>query len=239
MSGGRAAQRALAFAARDANDAGDFHVGAANREAAAWIDRWPDWPAPGLVLHGPPGCGKSHLLAIWARRGGARALAARDLAAAVPEILAGRVRAVAVDDADTAAGPGERALLHLYNAVAARRGSLLLSASSAPARWPVRLPDLRSRVRALPAAAIAEPDDDLLAAVLVKLFADRRAVVEPAVVEWLVGRIERSFAAARRAVALADRAAWEQGRAITIPFVRTLPLSEPVSGAAESLARGV
>lgn len=223
MTGGAGAQSALPFPVGGATGASDFLVGAANRAAAAWIDRWPAWPAPGLAVHGPPGCGKSHLLAIWARRSGARRTAAAEVGAAPPERFTG-ARAVAVDDVDAAleAGGHERALLRLYNAVAARRGALLLAAARPPARWPVALADLRSRVRALPAVAIGKPDDALLAAVLVKLFADRRAIVEPALIDYLVGRIERSFAAARRIVARADRAAWEQGRAITIPLVRTL-----------------
>ena len=225
------AQRALAFEPLAAAGAGDFHVGAANREAAAWIEAWPRWPAPGLAVYGPPGCGKSHLLAVWARRAQAAVVEARNLRRALPGLLAG-ARAAAIDGA----GPGvdERALLHLYNAIAARRGSLLLSATAPPAEWPVALPDLRSRLRALPAVAIAEPDDDLLAAVLVKLFADRQTAVAPAPIGYLVGRMERSFAAARRTVALLDRAACERRRAVTVPFVREiLP-----SGEAEGPAKG-
>lgn len=224
MSAAAAAQRAFPFELPTAAGAGDFHIGAANREAAEWIEAWPRWPAPGLALHGPPGCGKSHLLAVWARRARAPRVAARALTRALPDLLAG-ARTAAIDDI----GPGvdERALLHLYNALAARGGSLLLSATAPPAEWSIALPDLRSRLRALPAAAIAEPDDDLLAAVLVKLFADRQTAVAPAPIGYLVGRIERSFAAARRTVALLDRAACERRRAVTVPFVREmLPAAE-------------
>ena len=222
-----AAQAALGFAPRDACGAADFLVGPANRDAVAWIERWPDWPAPGLALFGPPGCGKSHLLAIWARRAQGRVVAARSLGAALAGLLADGARAVAVDDADEAAGDEarERALLHLYNAVAARGGAVLLGASSAPASWRTGLADLRSRVAALPAAAIAEPDDDLLAAVLVKLFADRQTIVGAAAIDYLVGRIERSFGAARRAAEAIDRAAYERRRAVTVPFVRDLLFS--------------
>ena len=46
----------------------DFVVASGNREALAWIDRWPDWPAPALALGGPAGCGKTHLGRIWAAR---------------------------------------------------------------------------------------------------------------------------------------------------------------------------
>ncbi len=227
MSGAGAAQPALRFGFRDADGAADFLVGPANRDAAAWIDRWPDWPAPGLALYGPPGCGKSHLLAIWARRAAARTVAGRALGAALPGLLAGEARAVAVDDAEAALGDEarERALVHLCNAVAARRGAVLLAAATPPASWRTGLADLRSRAAALPAAAIAEPDDDLLAAVLVKLFADRQTIVGAAAIDYLVGRIERSFAAARRVADAVDRAACERRRAVTVPFVRGLLMS--------------
>lgn len=214
----RGAQGVLAFGVRDARSAGDFHVAASNRAAAAWIDRWPDWPAAGLVLHGPPGCGKTHLLSIWARRSRARPVPMHDLAGLVPAALAGDLRALAIDDVGD--GLDERSLFHVYNALAERRGSLLLAAASPPARWPVAMPDLRSRIVALPAVAIDAPDDALLAAVLVKLFADRQTIVGAATIDYLVTRIERSFAAARRVVALLDRAACREQRAITVPFVR-------------------
>ena len=214
----RGAQGVLAFGVRDARAAGDFHVAASNRAAAAWIDRWPDWPAAGLVLHGPPGCGKTHLLSIWARRSRARPAAMHDLAGLVPAALAGDLRALAIDDVGD--GLDERSLFLVYNALAERRGSLLLAAASPPARWPVAMPDLRSRIVALPAVAIDAPDDALLAAVLVKLFADRQTIVGAATIDYLVTRIERSFAAARRVVALLDRAACREQRAITVPFVR-------------------
>ena len=220
---GTAPQAALAFPPGAADGAGDFLVAAANREAAEWVARWPDWPAPGLAVHGPPGCGKSHLLAVWARRAGARRVAAHDLGGALAD-LAAEARAVALDDLDAAlaAGVDETALFALHDSLVARGGALLASAAAPPRRWRAGLADLRSRLRALPAAAIAAPDDDLLAAVLVKQFADRGAIVAPATIDYLVGRIERSFAAARRIAARADRAAWERKRAIGIPLVREL-----------------
>ena len=39
----------------------DFLVAPCNAAAVACLDSWPDWPAPGLAVHGPEGCGKTHL----------------------------------------------------------------------------------------------------------------------------------------------------------------------------------
>jgi chromosomal replication initiation ATPase DnaA len=86
----------------------------------------------------------------------------------------------------------------------------------------VTLPDLASRLAAMPAVAIAPPDDALLAAVLVKLFADRQLAIGADVVDYLVGRMERSFAAASAMVERLDRAALAERRAVTVPLVRKM-----------------
>ncbi len=195
----------------------DLLPGASNAGALAWIERWPDWPAPGLALVGPEGSGKSHLAAIWARRAGAVALAGATLAAD-PTPALGAARAALVEDVDRFL-PG-RPLLHLHNLIAERGGSLLLTAREPPARWPVALADLRSRLATYAVATLGAPDDALLAAVLVKLFADRQLRPAPDLVTFLVPRLERSFASLARTVEILDGAALAQRRAITVPLAR-------------------
>ncbi len=195
----------------------DFLVAPANAAAVAWLDRWPDWPAPALTLAGPPGSGKTHLGQVFQRLFGAVPLAPEALARGSPRDLAGAARAILLDEAERAA---EEPLLHLYNLMAERGGHLLLLARAAPARWGIALPDLRSRLLAAPVAALAPPDDALLAALLIKLFADRQLRVGEEVVAWLVPRLERSFAAAQHAVAALDQAALAQRRPITVPLAR-------------------
>jgi chromosomal replication initiation ATPase DnaA len=116
----------------------------------------------------------------------------------------------------------EEALLSLYNRLHERRGHLLITTRLPVGAWTVRLPDLASRLRAAPAAAIGPPDDALLGAVLLKLFADRQLVVSEAVIEYLVRHMERSFAAARLVVAGLDAASLQQQRPITVALARTL-----------------
>jgi chromosomal replication initiation ATPase DnaA len=194
----------------------DFLVSDCNAAALGLIERWPDWPARILVLHGPAGCGKSHLAELWRRRSGAALLPGEELGGRDPSALAA-VAGVAVDDAEQAP---ERALLHLYNCCAEAGASLLVVARAAPAAWSIALPDLGSRLRAAPAAAIALPDDALLAAVLVKHFADRQVRVPPAVIAYLVPRMERSFAAAAALADRLDRLALGAGGPITVKLAR-------------------
>jgi chromosomal replication initiation ATPase DnaA len=192
----------------------DFVVADGNREALAWLDRWPDWPAPALALSGPAGSGKTHLARIWAARASAAVLDATDLAdKSVPDLtaLAAAHPAILVDHADRVA---ERALFHLYNLIRERRGHLLLLAEQPPAHWHILLPDLASRLRAAPAIAVAPPDDELLGSIILKQLADRQLHAGPGVVQYLVARMERSGEAARRVVAALDRRALSERREI-------------------------
>jgi chromosomal replication initiation ATPase DnaA len=208
-----AAPRQLALALDHAENLAreDFLSGPSNAAALALVDSWPAWPHRTVVLTGPEGSGKSHLAAIWSQAAGARLIAARALEEdAVPAALA--TGALVVEDI----GAGkfdERALFHLINLAREEGAFVLLTARSAPAHFAIR--DLGSRFNALPVVAIAPPEDALLRAVLVKLFADRQLAIDESLIGYLVVRIERSFAAARAVVARLDDEAMRRRRPLT------------------------
>ena len=215
-------QLALDFGHRPALGRDDFWLSPCNEQAVAWLDRWPDWPSHCLALYGPAGCGKSHLLAVFQHDlgGEVRACPARDLTVShVPHLLHG-VRAAVIDDLEGLRD--EEALFHLWNLARECRQHLLLAGREPPARLPIQLPDLRSRLAAVPAIGIGQPDESMLAAVLVKLFADRQLSVSADVVAYILSRIERSFAASRQLVARLDRISLAERRAITVPLVRSV-----------------
>jgi chromosomal replication initiation ATPase DnaA len=173
-----------------------------------------------LLLVGPAGSGKSHLGAIWAERAGAAKIAGEALGEAdLPQLAA--AKALLIDDADRL-GVAEAALFHLVNLTRESGASLLLTAKAAPDLWGLAKADLLSRLRLAPLAALGEPDEALARAVLVKLFDDRQLRVEPAVIDYLATRIERSLAAARAIVAALDREALARGRAVTRPMAAAL-----------------
>ncbi|MGC9368291.1 MAG: chromosomal replication initiator DnaA [Paracoccaceae bacterium] len=209
-------QMAFDLPVRSATGREDFFVSPSNAVAVAQIEAWRDWPQRKLVLVGPMGAGKTHLAHVWAAASGAQIIAAADLPGAGIEALAAR-GAVAVEDADRIAGDraAEEALFHLHNLILAEGGALMLTARTAPRQWPLVLPDLRSRLEATASATLEAPDDALLAALLVKLFADRQITVPPRLISYLVGRMDRSFAAAQALVADLDRRALETGRKIS------------------------
>ncbi|MFD2180929.1 chromosomal replication initiator DnaA [Rhodoplanes azumiensis] len=210
----------------------DFLESPSNAAALALVDRWPDWPARGLVLAGPAGAGKSHLAAIWAERAGARLLPAAALTeAGVPDALS--AGALVIEDVTPAVDAV--ALFHLLNLARAQGAFLLLTVATPPAGWTLRLPDLHSRLRAMPVVQIAAPDAALLRAVLVKLFADRQLAVDEGLLTYVERRIERSLATARAVVAALDQEGLRRKRPVTRALaVEVLGRAEGAGADAES-----
>lgn len=197
-----------------------FVPGAANAVALAAIDGWAAWPQGRMALAGPAGAGKTHLAHIWAAQAGARVAGPADLTEAAVPALAGAP--CALDAAEAVAGDAaqERALFHLLNLSRETGQPLLLTGRAAPARWPVALPDLKSRLAALPLTEIGAPDDALLTAVYEKLFADRQVSVAKADIAYLVTRAPRGFAAAAALVDRLDRQALADKSNIRGPLIR-------------------
>lgn len=213
-------QLPLDLAFRPALGMADFVIAPGNRDAVAWIDRWPDWPSHALAIHGPKGSGKSHLAHVWQARSNAVFL---DTAPADDVALP---RAIVLDGPWPNADWEEAALFHLHNRLREDGGHLLIVSETPPARWPVALPDLASRLAAIPAVALDAPDDDLLVAVMAKQFADRGLEVNEDVLRYVAARVERSFATAAETVARIDRAALAQQRKVTLAMVRVLIAEE-------------
>lgn len=208
----RPRQLALALPHAESFAREDFLVGPSNALALRLIESWPQWPATVMALIGPPGSGKSHLASIWASATGARIIAAAVLGDVDPS------EALATGALVLEHGGGEvneRALFHLLNLARQDGSSMLLTARDAPSSFGARLPDLASRLRAVPVVHVEPPDDALLRSLMVKLFADRQLVVDETLIAYLAARIERSFSTVRACVAALDAEALRRQRPIT------------------------
>lgn len=212
----------LDLSVRPAHGREDFLIGPENREAVAWLDRWPDWPSPALMLCGPAACGKSHLAAVWQQKSGACFLRPDSLGSEGAEDLTKNNGHVIIDGLDPWIGDSaaETTLFHIFNIFREQKRFLLLTLRMNPAQGDFALPDLASRLKASPLARIFPPGEDLLGAVLIKLFHDRQLAVSQDVIGYIVPRMERSFAAARDIVEAADHMALSQKRAVSVPLMR-------------------
>lgn len=204
-------QLAFSLPTAEAMTREDFFLAPSNALALQSLEGWQGWPGRKLLLIGPEGAGKTHLAHVWSALSGAEIVAGPDLARADIAALAGRP--VVVDDADCI-GPAEAQLFHLHN-LATSGAALLLTARTPPRDWGLTLPDLVSRMQATQIATLDLPDDALLSAVLVKLFADRQVAVPSNLIPYLIGRMPRSIGAARALVANLDARALAAGRPIT------------------------
>lgn len=222
-----AAQIPFDLTPRPAFGRDDFLVAPSNEDAVAWIDRWPDWPAPCLIIYGPPASGKSHLAAVWQEKSSALTIPVSTFPDESADEHAAQGEHLAIGHFDPWIGDraAETVLFHLYNMFKEQGRSFLLTLRRAPHHMEFSLPDLASRLRAAPAAAIHPPDDVLLRAVLCKLFADRQLKVSEDVLTYILPRMERSFDAARSLVAAADRLALAEKKAISIPLMRKILLA--------------
>lgn len=205
----------------------DFFVSPSNQIAVAMLDA-SHWPEGKLLLVGPPGSGKSHLAAVWANGCKAQIVAASDLGEPEGDAAALPLTALVIEDIDRIAGDSARetALFHYHNLIRANGGRLLVTATVSARGAGFVLPDLASRIEAAQVATLNPPDDALLAAVLVKQFSDRQITPPPALIDWLLPRIDRSFAAARALVADLD----------ALSLARQRPVSRAL--ASELLDRG-
>ncbi len=219
-----AEQLTFDLAVRPSLGRGDFFVSTANHLALMRLDAPETWPNGKLVLTGPKGAGKTHLVHVWAEQEDARIVTGCELSA----LDIGQVEtSVAVDDADGLTPDAETALFHLHNHVAAQSKPFLLAARTAPSRWNIALPDLRSRLEAADIVRIDAPDDGLLSAVLMKLFADRQIDVTPPTIAWLTTHMGRSFAEAQQIVATLDARALAERRKVTRSFAQEVLDKDP------------
>jgi chromosomal replication initiation ATPase DnaA len=190
-----------------------------------------------MALHGPAGCGKTHLVHLWCAQTAGVIVPGEMLdEELVARLVSERRYRIAVDDADRAS---ELALLHLYNFCLETRGNLLVAARQPPASWTIALPDLDSRLRAVLAIGIGLPDDALLGAILLKHFADRQVRVAPEVIAYLLTHMERSFAAAAEMAARLDVVSMQERRAITVALARRLVSEAGVHSSSSARDAGV
>ena len=193
----------------------DFFVAPCNALAVKQLEGWARWPEGRLALVGPSGSGKTHLAHVWASISGAPIVEA---AALTPDDAADTLIVENVEQI----GDNEASLFHVYNEMSSRGGALLLTGPTAPSRWPINLPDLRSRLESVPVVALEAPDDTLLSMIMAKQFDDRQLTVPPKLIAYLLKRVGRSYTEVNALVKTLDKAALAAGKPLSVKFVSAL-----------------
>ena len=195
----------------------DFLVAPSNEAAVRLVDEWPKWPTHAAILVGPEGTGKNHLAHVWQARSHAEIAAARDVTKeSLPRLFMHKSLCLEDIESDNF---DEMMMFHALNLARQEGGHVLLSSRVDPLLWHIKLPDLASRLKALPLVHILPPDDTLLRGILVKQFGDRQIVLDEATISYMIVRMARSAAAARALVMKIDRQAMMEKAEVTRPFV--------------------
>ncbi len=200
--------------------ASDFLRGSSNLEALTWLERWPDWPTYAVILTGSPGCGKTHMGRMFAAKAGAAYMEYGAASLAAPDQLVQRHNCIVLDN--IAAPLPDAALLHTLNLLQQAGKTMLMIARDVPGTWGLTLPDVLSRLHALPLLRIEAPDDILMTNLLAKLFQDRQLRVEPVVIDYIVRHATRSMSFVQQLVTDLDAASLSLRRPVTIPLVRSI-----------------
>lgn len=198
----------------------DFIISASNEEAVRFLEFFPNPHAKVALLSGPAACGKTHLARLWAEKTGGMIIDKSFLGLLPSDQLWQGFGHAILEDIE--AIKDEASLFHLLREAEVQGKCLLMTASMSAKQLPFTLPDLCSRLLALSAVSIAQPDEELLHIYAAKCLSDRQLRVSDAVVQYLLIHAERSFAAVYDIIGKLEKISMKKKRDITIPLLKKL-----------------
>ena len=204
----------------------DFLVSAENKPVLRMLDNLSLWKSHCMLLYGGRAAGKTHLANIFvnAHQGSHLIMEAKDLKEEdIPDIAANN-NYVVLENAGE--GVSEVCLFHLFNFTKDSGTKLLITAEKNFMEWNLQLPDLLSRLNTAMVMSIPLPTDEMMIALLLKMFTDKQMDVGEEVLTYMVGHMERSFSAIRDIVEKTDKLSLLEHRKITIPLVKRVLSSD-------------
>ncbi len=198
-------------------DEDNFIISSSNQNASDYLYNWPKWASNNVVLFGEEGVGKSHLANIWLSKASA-------LKVNLDSLDLGEVQKrknILIDDFELNNNKYND-LFHLINFINEINGYLLMTSKINPVSLNTGIKDLDSRLRNATPIKIDRPDDFLLEAIIIKLFSDKRILIDDKVIKYILKRASRSVPELIILVNKINNKSMEQKRGITVPLVRDI-----------------
>ena len=204
----------------------DFMVTSCNQTAHSAINMWPYWQHFALSIFGPKSSGKSHLAHMWTER--IQRSLPRPLQIPILDSHSINMKNInkltnnhdylVIENVDSEIN--EEAIFHLYNFYNIPQRYILFTSELPLSKLALKLPDLRSRLNIVPSVEILQPDDEMLTALIAKLFNDRQIMIDQEILDYILTYTERSFDFVARLVEEIDDVSWTYGRAVSIQIVK-------------------
>ncbi len=215
-------QLSFSLPKKETLDRDNYFVSQANQGAVSLIEDWINWPSQKLILVGSEGSGKTHLGHLWADEVGATIISATTLMEQqISELSKAPVLVEDINEIQRNQ-PVEIVLFHLHNLLYSEGHSLLMTSQILTGRLSFSLTDLQSRIEASTTGKLHSVDDDLLGAILIKMFADRQIYFSDKLLTYVLSRVERSYTAAKLFVEEVDSKAMAESRVIGKKLVRDI-----------------
>ena len=198
-----------------------FFLCPSNELAYQWCKQWP-WEKSSQfsALHGPRGSGKTHLLHWWCERVQGVYLGPHVAQQGDPLSLLRhheQTECFALDDGYLV---NDLWFLQFYNLIKEAQKFLIVGLPFPATFWPTAIADLRSRCATFCNLELLDPNEEYLGDFLIILFRHHGIEIDKDVAVYITNRIERSYETIHQWVIYLNHLSIEQGRSITLGFVR-------------------
>ena len=168
----------------------DFFVSKSNYFAFTLIEKWPKWEKNIVNIHGEKSSGKTHLANIFYKKNKAKKITEDQLNDELIKNLK-IYENIILEDFENKID--ERLLYSLFNLVDRDNKYLLINSLKPISEMSFLLDDLKSRSKNCLFAKIESPDDDLVFAIILKIFSDKQITVDKKLINFIIKRIDRSY----------------------------------------------
>lgn len=198
----------------------DFVMSEENLDAVSSLTKWPQWITNGLIIHGEPGTGKTHLAALWAQSANAIYVLNESLKHNTRDLFQNNCNFV-IDNFENFLTTSNYAwLFDFLNIAKEKNRSFLILAKKHPQSWGITLKDLSSRIFTIPCVKIHQPNDELLLKIAQKISKDLQISIQKDVLQYLLNFIPRDVKSIWSLLKTLDQLSMQKHKSINLAFVK-------------------